>query len=398
MKDLKHLIYFENLLQDANNELIAQAKSEGKRCVAYVCENVPEPLLNLAGTFSIRLRAPRTGSMEMATYYLTSFLCEYSRALLERAIEGGFKFADCIITPDGCTMMNRCVENMELLKTMDKEKFFYEYMEIPMKCDDNGLNLYTLQCTNHILKPLAENFGIDVSDAAIRESVRRHNRVCELIRAIGDFRKEKNPRITGYEFHIITLATYAAPQDMLIEKLEETLEEIKTREPEPKNPFRARVVVVGSEIDDVDFVKLVEETGAYVCADRFCYGSLPGRVPIELNDAEDALTQVCRHYMTHSQCPRYMDMPKMLGRREYVNALAKEYNADGIIYEQIKFCDPWAYERMVGSHVLQHDFGYPVLSVDRPYTIAGSGQMRTRVQAFVESIEIKKIQGGASNG
>ena len=398
MKDLKQLIYFENLLQDANNELIAQAKSEGKRCVAYVCENVPEPLLNLAGTFSIRLRAPRTGSMEMATYYLTSFLCEYSRALLERAIEGGFKFADCIITPDGCTMMNRCVENMELLKTMDKEKFFYEYMEIPMKCDDNGLNLYTLQCTNHILKPLAENFGIDVSDAAIRESVRRHNRICELIRAIGDFRKEKNPRITGYEFHIITLATYAAPQDMLIEKLEETLEELKTREPEPKNPFRARVVVVGSEIDDVDFVKLVEETGAYVCADRFCYGSLPGRVPIELNDAEDALTQVCRHYMTHSQCPRYMDMPKMLGRREYVNALAKEYNADGIIYEQIKFCDPWAYERMVGSHVLQHDFGYPVLSVDRPYTIAGSGQMRTRVQAFVESIEIKKIQGGASNG
>lgn len=398
MKDLKHLIYFENLLQDANNELIAQAQSEGKRCVAYVCENVPEPLLNLAGTFSIRLRAPRTGSMEMATYYLTSFLCEYSRALLERAIEGGFKFADCIITPDGCTMMNRCVENMELLKTMDKEKFFYEYMEIPMKCDDNGLNLYTLQCTNHILKPLAENFGIDVSDAAIRESVRRHNRVCELIRAIGDFRKEENPRITGYEFHIITLATYAAPQDMLIEKLEETLEELKTREPEPKNPFRARVVVVGSEIDDVDFVKLVEETGAYVCADRFCYGSLPGRVPIELNDAEDALTQVCRHYMTHSQCPRYMDMPKMLGRREYVNALAKEYNADGIIYEQIKFCDPWAYERMVGSHVLQHDFGYPVLSVDRPYTIAGSGQMRTRVQAFVESIEIKKIQGGASNG
>ena len=398
MKDLKHLIYFENLLQDANNELIAQAKSEGKRCVAYVCENVPEPLLNLAGTFSIRLRAPRTGSMEMATYYLTSFLCEYSRALLERAIEGGFKFADCIITPDGCTMMNRCVENMELLKTMDKEMFFYEYMEIPMKCDDNGLNLYTLQCTNHILKPLAENFGIDVSDAAIRESVRRHNRVCELIRAIGDFRKEENPRITGYEFHIITLATYAAPQDMLIEKLEETLEELKTREPEPKNPFRARVVVVGSEIDDVDFVKLVEETGAYVCADRFCYGSLPGRVPIELNDAEDALTQVCRHYMTHSQCPRYMDMPKMLGRREYVNALAKEYNADGIIYEQIKFCDPWAYERMVGSHVLQHDFGCPVLSVDRPYTIAGSGQMRTRVQAFVESIEIKKIQGGASNG
>ena len=72
-----------------------------------------------------------------------------------------------------------------------------------------------------------------------------------------------------------------------------------------------------------------------------------------------------------------------------------QYNADGIIYEQIKFCDPWAYERMVGTVVMRDDYGYPVLAVDRPYSIGTSGQMRTRVQAFVESIEIKKIQGGA---
>lgn len=395
MKDLKHLLYFENLLQEAQNELILQAQGEGKVCVAYTCENVPEPLLNLPGAFSVRLRAPRTGSMEMGTYYLTSFLCEYSRALLERAIEGGFNFADCIITPDGCTMMNRCVENMELLKTMDKEKFFYEYMEIPMKADDNGLNLYTLQCKNHILKPLGETFGIDTSDAAIRKSVAEHNRVCELIRAIGDFRKEEKPRITGYEYHIITLATYAAPKHLIIDKLEETLEELKSREPDENNGFRARVAIVGSEIDDVDFIRLVEECGAYVCIDRFCYGSLPGRNPIVLNDEEDALTQVCRHYMNSIQCPRYMDTAKMNARRAYVNDLAKEYNAEGIIYEQIKFCDPWAYERMMGSHILHDEYNYPVLSIDRPYNVGASiGQLRTRVQAFVESLEIKKINGG----
>ena len=57
MKDLKHLLYFENLLQEAQNELILQAQSEGDICVAYVCENTPEPLLNLPGAFSTRLRA-----------------------------------------------------------------------------------------------------------------------------------------------------------------------------------------------------------------------------------------------------------------------------------------------------------------------------------------------------
>ena len=401
MKDLKHLIYFENLLLEANNKLVQKAQKDGKVCVAYTCENTPEPLLNLPGCFSARLRAPRTGSMEVATYYLTSFLCEYSRALLERAIEGGYNFADCIITPDGCSMMNRCVENMELLKTMGKEKpkFFYEYMEIPMKGDDNGLNLYVLQCKNHILKPLAEHYGIDTSESAIRKAVAEHNRVCELIRAIGEFRKGPRPAITGYEFHVLTLATYVCPKYLFVDKLAETLEELKKREPLEENAFRARVMVVGSEVDDLDFIKLVEDSGAYVCADRFCYGSLPGRDPIVLTDGEDVVTQICRQYMNRGMCPRYMDMPKMNGRREYVAKIAKEYGADGIIYEQMKFCDPWAYEKMLGSHILREEFGYPVLAVDRPYAIATSGQMRTRVQAFVESMEIKKIQKeDAANG
>ena len=267
-----------------------------------------------------------------------------------------------------------------------------------MKADDNGLNLYVLQCKNHILKPLQEHYGIDVSDAAIRKAVKEHNRVCELIRAIGEFRKGDTPRITGYEYHIITMVTYAAPKYLLIDKLEETLEELKTRQPDAKNRFRARVVLVGSEVDDVDVVRLIEESGAYVCADRFCYGSFPGRDPIVLTEDEDALTQICRQYLYRGQCPRMMNQAKIQERRRYVASLAEEYQADGIIYEQVKFCDPWAYEKMVGSHVLREDYGYPVLAVDRPYAIGVSGQMRTRVQAFVESIEIKKLQGGAKHG
>ena len=396
MRDLKHLIYFENLLREASNPLIAQAKEEGKVCIAYTCENVPEPLLNLPGTFSIRLSAPNTGSMDIATYYMTNLLCEPSRALLERAIEGGFNFADCVITPDGCTMINRSVENMELLHTMGEgnPRFFHEYMEIAFKNTESDVQLAVLQCTNHILTPLREKYGIDVSDAAIRQAVADHNKLCRLIRAIGDFRKEEHPRITGYEFHVLCLATYVCPSYLVIDKLEETLEELKTREPEEKTA-RARVLVVGSEVDDSGFIKLIEEQGAFVCCDRFCFGSYPGRTEIVLNDEEDALTQVCRHYIQNCQCPRMMNLEKVYDRKRYVADLAREYNADGIIYEQVKFCDPWAYERTLGAAMLNTDYGFPVLSVDRPYNIASSsGQMRTRVQAFVESIEIKNIQKG----
>ena len=294
-------------------------------------------------------------------------------------------------------MINRCVENMELLKTMGQgnDRFFHQYMEIPLKADENGVELLKLQCRNHILTPLREAYGIDTSDAAIRTAVAGHNEICSLIRTIGDFRKEERPRITGYEFHVLTLATYLAPKYLIVDKLRGTLEEIRTREPEPK-PYRARLMVVGSEVDDSGFIRLIEETGAYVCADRFCFGSLPGRDVIEMNDDEDALTQLCRQYVHRGQCPRMMNMEKVYGRKQYVNDVAREYGADGIIYQQVKFCDPWAYERLLGSTMLREDYGFPVMSVDRPYNIASSiGQMRTRVQAFVESIEIKKLQGGA---
>ena len=76
MRDLKHLTYFEDLLQEANNALVVQAQAEGKKCVAFVCENTPEPLMNLDNTFGVRLHAPNTGAMDIATYYMTSLLCD----------------------------------------------------------------------------------------------------------------------------------------------------------------------------------------------------------------------------------------------------------------------------------------------------------------------------------
>ncbi len=396
MRDLKHLQYFEDLLQNANNDLVKKAKADGKVCAAFVCENTPEPLFNLGNCFGVRLFAPNTGSMDVATYYMTSFLCETTRALLERAIEGGFNFADCVIAPDGCTMINRCIENMELLKAVESgsDRFFYEHMELPFKADENGVRLMEVQCRNHILTPLSEVYGIDVSDRAIRDAVREHNAICDLVNRIGDLRKERKPRITGYEYAVLVLSTYVCPKYLLKDRLSETLEELKEREPDDREA-RARLVVTGSEMDDPEFIRLIEECGAFVCADRYCFGSLPGRKRIAMNEDEDALTQVCRHYTYECQCPRQMNMEKFYGRKAYINEIAKEYLADGVIYDQVKFCDPWAYERLSGSTALREEYGYPVLSVDRPYNIrSSSGQMRTRVQAFIESIEIKKLREG----
>lgn len=392
MKDLKHLIYFENLLQEANNELVQRAISDGKKAIAYTCYHIPEVLLNVDNCFSVRLRAPRTGSMDIATYYLSSYLCGYSKALLERGIEGGYNFLSALIGSESCSEMNRTYEHFMLLNLVQNDKFFVSIADIPFKIEPHTVRHYTEQMRVKVLDKLHDVYGVDTSDAALRKAVEEHNEVCRLITEIGEYRKEENPRITGYEFHVINLVTYCCPKYLIIDKLRETAEELKTRVPDEKKNYRAKVVVVGSEMDDPDFTKLIEESGALVVADRFCFGSLPGREEIKLNDTDDVLSQIVLHYMKTCQCPRYMSKEKVQVRKTYVRDLVNTYHADGVIYEQIKFCEYWGYERALASHIITNEFGIPSVSVDRQYTASASGQLRTRVQAFVESLEIKNIQ------
>ena len=394
MKDLKHLIYFENLLDSANNELVQQAKDEGMHPIAYTCYHMPEVVLNVDNCFSVRLRAPKTGSFDIASYYMSNYTCEYCRALVERAIEGGYNFLDAIAGVDACAEMNRCMENIELVAAPDmpNKKMFVTHCDIPYKVKDYTLKHYVTQIRNRFLNVLAETYGVDTSDEALRKAVAEHNEVCKIISEIAEMRKLDNPIITGYEFHILNLVSYTCPKALILPYLRETLAELKKRKPDAKNPYRARVAIVGSEIDDPSLTKLIEGCGALIVSDRFCFGSTPGREVIELNDEEDVLRQICRHYMETSECARYISDEKVHQRRETADRLAREYKADGIIYEQMKYCDYWGFERALASYIMNTEYGWPVLSIDRVYNNGYSGQLRTRVQAFVESLEIKKIQ------
>lgn len=394
MKDLKHLFYFEKLLDDANNELVREAQKEGRLALGYTCYHMPEVLLNLGRCFSIRLRAPRTGSMEMASYYMSSGSCEYSRALLERGLEGGYHFLDAIAGVDACEAMNRAMGNMELLQVNSPEKkiFFYTNLDVPCTDDEDAVAHLKEQVSRKVLTQLHEKYDIDVSDASLIDAVNRHNEICRLFKEMDQYRHLDNPTITGYEFAIFLLASYVCPKDLMIEKLKETCEELKTRVPDKKKDFRIKAVVVGSEIDDLDLIKLFEENGIRVVCDRYCYGNVPGRQEIILNKDEDILTQIVRNCVQTTECPRQCIPHKVKYRFQHAADLVKEYNADGIIYEQMKFCTYWSYERILASHVLRDEYHIPTLSIDRPYRSGNSEQLRTRVQAFVENVEIKKIK------
>ena len=402
MKDLKHLIFFENLLQEANNDLVKQAKNDGKFAIGYTCYFMPEVLLDLPGCFSVRLRAPRCTSPDIATYYLSARVCHYARSLMERALEGGYNFLDAQMATETCTatcrfqehLQQKGLDSVEDMKIINNDNFFCTFIDVPFKNTENGYEHYAAQLRAHVLDELHSRLGIDTSDEALYKAVEQHNEVCRLINEIGDYRKLDNPTITGYEFHVINLVSLCCPKELILPYLRETAEEMKTREPDAKKNFRCKVVLAGSENDDPDFTQLIESCGARVVCDRYCYGAVESRIPIEIKEGQDPLDAIARHYLMTSNCPRFMPQDEMRIRKQRLADLCREYNADGLIVASNKFCEYWSYERVIDTVIMRRDFGIPVCSIEKEYINSASGQLRTRFQAFIESIEIKQIQEG----
>ena len=291
-----------------------------------------------------------------------------------------------------CTVTCRFQEHLGYMDVIQNPDFFVDFTDVPFKKTANAIDHYKTELQHHVLNPLHEKFGIDVSDAAIRKAIEQHNEVCELIQEIGSYRKLDNPTITGFEFQIIQLVSLTCPKHLILPMLRETAKEMKTRKADKKPTWRCKVILAGSECDDPYFTQLIEGCGALVVADRHCYGSIESRIPIEIKEGESALDAVARHYLQTSQCPRFMPQDDMRARKQFLADLAKEYQADGIIVESNKFCEYWSYERTIDTIILPRDFGIPVCSIEKEYINGASGQLRTRFQAFVESIEIKKIQ------
>ena len=396
MKDLKHLIYFEDLLTEANNALVKQATADGKKALGYTCYFVPEVLLNLGGCFSVRLRAPGTSNTDIGTYYMTNKTCPFTRSILERSMEGGYNFLSAMLSSETCQMMHRAHEYFDIMGLVKEQNpdFFLSMMDVPFVTTKAAYEHYENQLRKHILEPLEKVCGVDISDKAIRAAIEEHNDICGIISELGELRKLPNPPITSYEFHVLQLVSECCPQYLIKEKLRETLREVRKRKVDPKPNYRARIVVTGSEVDDPAFTKLLEDCGAYVVADRYCFGSFPSREQIEIKEGETAFDAICRHYLYWNQCARFMDGFKIDQRHAIAAQLVEDFKADGIIYENMKFCEFWSYEKVLANHIFTNEKHIPCCTIEKEYSLGAVGQLRTRFQAFIESLEIKSIQGG----
>jgi benzoyl-CoA reductase subunit C len=352
---------------------LKKRREQGQKLVGWMCIYVPEEILAAAGIIPVRVMggAERT---PLADAHLYTNACSFVRSCLEEGLTDKYDFLDGFVVANTCDHIRRLFDVWsQYMKTS-----FIHIISLPHKVDDATLDFYTDQL--RLFKEKIESFtGQTITHDALTKSIAVHNKTRVLLRQLYELRTADNPPITGTETLEIVKAAMIMPKEEFNELLEDFLKIIPPQKGDTDQ--RTRLMVLGSELEDPDYLMRIEELGALIVADDLCIGS---RYFWNLVEPEqDPIRALARRYLTNAPCPR---IRPYTARKRHLKEMVERFRVAGAIYETIKFCDiHGVYYPMAKTYLAE--LGLPILGLDREYSMAGMGQLKTRVQAFLESLE-----------
>ena len=358
------------------NPAIRDWKERGGKVLGYFCSSMSEEIVAAAGLLPFRMRATGSTDTELSDAYLSSINCSFTRHCLNAALSGELDFLDGLIVPNSCDNVRRIYDHW----IRQRKTPFVQMISLPRKAGEAQVNWFRDELTN-LKERMEEHFGVEITDERLREAIRLQNETRRLQRRLYDLRKSLTPPISGAETLAVTVAGTAMPKARYNRLLAELLDDLAACE--GHSNYRARLMVMGGELDDPAYMEVIEEQGGLVVTDSLCFGSRMLWKDVE-EDADDPMTALARFYVAERpSCPRVFGEYEQ--RAAFVREMIRDFRVDGVILERLAFCDLWGFEQFTIQNDFQ-DWDIPLIMLDREYTLSGIGQLRTRVQAFLETI------------
>jgi len=350
------------------------ALNSGMPVVGYFCSFIPPELLMAGGLYPLRLNGLGVEDSSSGDAYLSHLTCSFARHITAAVLDGHYNYLAGQISINTCDHIRRA--NDVLVQKSDLG--YHGFLSVP-RSFRAGLFPWYLEELTRLKESLESYFQVRIIDQKLKQAIEQTNQARARIKTLDLLRRQDPPKLSGAEMLTVTVSARILPAEKFVAIADSLISALK--DSEPITGIRGRLILTGGPLDDPRFITAIESQGAHIAGDLVCFGTRGLGMDIEPSD--NPMESLARAYLYQTPCARMMsEFPR---RFQALMELYRDCNARGIIFQRIKFCQLWSGD----AHNLRHRFQenpVPFLVLDREYGTVSTGQIKTRVQAFLEKI------------
>ena len=361
-----------------------ELKAQGHKVIAYLCSLVPVEIITAAGFIPFRIRGSVHEPITKGDTQLETIACPFVRSCFDLSLKGTYDFVDGIIIPHACDSMARTYSVWRYSLGLP----YSHFINLPHTVRGSSMEFFQAEL-NTFRKSLGRFAGKEITDTGLAGAIALYNANRDKAKALYKLRKSNPPLVSGTEILKIMTVGMSLPVQEANALFDEVLEELNRRKESPLDKA-PRILIDGACVDNIDFIKLIEDSGANVVADSLCIGTRDYWPHTET--AIDPMEALAQRYLDRVNCPRtYREKAgdsyggELEARFGDIGSLIKEFEVDGLILYIYKYCDPFGFE-VPARKAYFDQLGVPALYLEDEYSIGTIGRMRTRIQAFLEII------------
>ncbi|KEI77209.1 3-hydroxyacyl-ACP dehydratase [Clostridium botulinum A2 117] len=355
-------------------------RKKGGKVVGTFCVFVPEEIIVAAKAISVGLCAGSQFWIEDGEKVLPRNMCPLIKAFMGAKIGGTcpyFQSCDMVIGETTCDGKKKAWEILD-------EYVPVHVMDLPQMKRDKDFKKWGEEI-NDLIKKVEEITGNKITVEALKEGIRVTNAKRRALKRLYDLRKYKPSPISGLDCLLITQIAFYDDPKRFTEKVHELCDELEERIKNSQESNKKRILITGTPmaLPNWKLHSIIESLDAEVVVEETCTGTryFEGEVSEEGETLEELIKNLADRYL-NINCACFTPNT---GRIDDIIKYTKEYEADGVIDTNLSFCHTYAVEhRDVEAKLKEKNI--PIMHIETDYSTEDSGQIKTRVEAFLEMI------------
>lgn len=382
--------YFDFVMSEVHGLRIKElmdAKAEGRKVIGSYCVFVPEELILAVDGVSVGLCAGAEFNFEGAEELLPRNTC----ALIKSAF--GFKLgkvcpyleaSDVVVGENTCDGKKK---SYEILSPMVKDLYV---MDLPQMKSESGRAVLKEEYRKFAAK-LEKVSGKKITAESLKKGIDIVNAKRKAVKRLTELRSADPAPISGLDALLVNQVFFYDDPVRFTDSVNKLCDELEGRVREGIGVFpkgTTRVVVSGCPmaVPNWKLPWIIESSNAVIVGEESCVGERGARWMTETKgkSVDDLLDIITDRYF-QIDCAVFTPNPS---RVEYVKDMKKKLDAKGVIHYSLQFCQPYIMESGPVEKELENS-GMPVLRLETDYSQEDAGQLKTRIEAFIERLNKK---------